>query len=74
MNSENTGTITNNAKITKTANSREYVDIDSNDNTSTAQIMITPATGGVFTYLAVVLNSMIIIFAGIYIIKKKVIK
>lgn len=74
MTSENTGTITNNAKITKTANSREYVDIDLSNNESTAQIMITPATGGVFTYLAVVLNSMIIIFAGIYIIKKKVIK
>lgn len=74
MSDENTGTITNNAKITKTANSREYEDIDLSNNESSAQIIINPATGGIFTYLAVVLNSMIIILAGIYIIKKKVIK
>lgn len=74
MTAENTGKTTNIAKITKTANIKEYKDINLNNDESTAEMLINPATGGVFTYILVVFNSVIIILAGIYVIKKKVIK
>lgn len=73
-NAEESFDIINIAKITKTTNSKDYNDINSNNNESTAEMLINPATGGVFTYLLVVFNSVIIVLAGVYIIKKKVIK
>lgn len=72
--SENTGKTVNIAKITKTTNIREYNDIDLTNNESMAEIIINPATGGIFTYILVVFNSLIIILAGVYVIKKKVMK
>lgn len=74
MTGDNTGKTTNIAKITKTANAREYNDIDLSNNESTAEMLVNPATGGVFTYILVVFNSAIILLAGVYVIKKKVIK
>ncbi len=73
-NSEESFDITNIAKITKTTNSKEYKDINLSNNESTAEMLINPATGGIFAYILVVFNSVIIILTGIYIIKKKVIK
>lgn len=74
MNSENAGVTSNNAEIINTMNSKEYEDIDINNNHSKAEIIINIATGTVFTYAIVVLNAMVIVLVGIYIINKKIVR
>lgn len=74
LTSEDTGKTTNIAKISATTNSREYIDSNLNNDESSAEMIINPATGEVFTYILVIANSIITVLAGVIIIKKKVIK
>ena len=74
MTKDNTGTTVNIAKISDTMNIKEYTDIDLTDNESKAEIIINPATGSIISYLIVVVNCMLIVAIGAYVIKKKVIK
>ena len=74
MTKDNTGTTTNIVEISNTMNIKEYADIDLNDNQSKAEIIINPSTGSIITYLLVVINSIVIVAIGAYIIKKRIIK
>ena len=74
MNKDNTGTTSNIAEISDSMNIKEYADIDLNNNQSKAEVIINPATGTVIAYIIAILNSVVIVLVGIYIIKKKVIK
>ena len=74
MNNENTGVTLNNAEISESMNSKEYEDIDLNNNQSKAEMIINAATGTIFTYAIVVLNAMVIVLVGIYIINKKIVR
>ena len=74
MTKNNTGTTANIVEISDTMNAKEYADIDLNDNQSKAEIIINPATGSIITYLLVVINSILIVAVGAYIIKKRIIK
>ena len=74
LNSENTGITLNNAEISESMNSKEYEDINLNNNQSKAEMIINAATGTIFTYAIVVLNAMVIVLVGIYIINKKIVR
>lgn len=74
MTRDNGGTTQNTAEISDTMNIKAYADINLTDNQSRADIIISTATGSVLTYLIVVVNSILIVAAGAYIIKKKIIK
>lgn len=74
MTRDNGGTTPNTAEITDSMNIKAYSDINLTDNQSKADIIISTATGSVLTYLIVVVNSILIVAAGAYIIKKKIIK
>lgn len=73
MNNENTGVTANIAEISETMNIKEYADIDSSNDSSKAEIIINPATGTIVTYTVAILNAVVIVAVGMYIIKKKVI-
>jgi len=73
MNNENTGVTANIAEISETMNIKEYADIDSSNDSSKAEIIINPATGTIITYTVAILNAVVIVAVGMYIIKKKVI-
>ena len=73
MTKENTGTTTNIVEISDAINSKEYNDIELNNNQSKAEIIINTATGTIITYLIAVLNSVVIVLVGMYMIKKKVV-
>ena len=74
MTRDNGGTTQNTAEILETMNIKAYADINLTDNQSRADIIISTSTGSVLTYLIVVVNSILIVAAGAYIIKKKIIK
>lgn len=74
MTRDNGGTTQNTAEISDTMNIKAYSDINLTDNQSRADIIISTATGSVLTYLIVVVNSILIVAAGAYLIKKKIIK
>ena len=74
MTRENGGTTQNTAEISESMNIKAYPDINLTDNQSRADIIISTATGSVLTYLIVVVNSILIVAAGAYLIKKKIIK
>lgn len=74
MTRDNSGTTQNTAEISDSMNIKAYSDINLTDNQSRADIIISTATGSVLTYLIVVVNSILIVAAGAYIIKKKIIK
>ena len=73
MTPANTGTTTNIAEISGMMNTKQYVDIDMNNNKSKAEIIVNIATGTMITYIIAVLNSIAILAFGMYIIKNKVI-
>ena len=74
MTKNNTGTTLNIAEISETMNIKEYADIDLKDNQSKAEIIVNVATGTIITYIIAIMNSVVIISIGMYMIKKKVIK
>ena len=74
MTRDNGGTTQNTAEISDSMNIKAYADINLTDNQSRADIIISTATGSVLTYLIVVVNSILIVAAGAYLIKKKIIK
>lgn len=73
MTRENSGTITNIAEISDTMNSKEYADIDLSNNQSKAEVIVNTATGTIITYIVAVLNAIVIVLVGLYVIKKKVV-
>lgn len=73
MNKANTGTTSNIVEISKTKNNKNYEDINLNNNQSKAEIIVNPATGVTITYLVAILNAIVIVAAGMYIIKRKII-
>ena len=81
MTNDNTGLIDNAAEIYETFNEYAFEDIDSipanraqEDDLSQADIIISIKTGGPLLYIGIVIISMFILSAGIYLINKKVIK
>ncbi|MBQ9658938.1 MAG: hypothetical protein IJV31_09295 [Clostridia bacterium] len=73
MTTDNTGTTTNTAKIVTTSNAKGYNEINLSNNESKADLLVNPATGKVITYVLIVVNSIIIVLLGVYIIKRKII-
>lgn len=80
MTDENTGTVNNVAEIYETSNDLGLEDIDSTvankvqteDDYSSADVIISIKTGEVYIYIIVTLISVMILGAGIYLINKKV--
>ena len=72
MTKNNTGTTTNIAEISETMNSKDYKDINLSNNKSQAEIIVNIATGTIITYTIAIINSIVILLIGMYIIKKKV--
>ena len=73
MTKENTGVTLNTVEISETMNIKEYTDINPSDNQSKAELIINPATGAIITYIIAILNSVLIVLIGMYVIKSKVI-
>lgn len=74
MTKENTGTTSNTAKISQTMNSKEYADINLENNQSKADIIINPVTGTALTYIIAILNAVIIVVVGMYMINKRIVR
>lgn len=81
MTNTNTGLVNNAAEIYEAFNEYAYEDIDSKpankgeeDDLSQADLIISIKTGGPFLYIGIVIITMVILSAGIYLINKKVIK
>ena len=82
MTGDNTGTVINIAEIGQASNTQGLTDIDStpgNNNSSEddygrTELIIGVATGGVVTYIAIIFVILAIVGAGVFIIKKKVLK
>ena len=81
MTANNTGTFTNAAEIYEDKNEFGLVDTNSipanqeqkENDYSTAELIISTATGSPVMYIGIVITSMIILGGGIYLINKKVI-
>ena len=81
MTANNTGTFTNTAEIYEDKNDFGLVDTNSTpanqeqkeNDYSTAELIISTATGSPVMYIGIVITSMIILGGGIYLINKKVI-
>lgn len=82
MNETNTGLVTNEAEIVETYNEQGISDYDSipanrnqsEDDISTANVIIGVKTGGVVLYITITLICIGIIATGIYLINKKVLR
>ncbi len=82
LSSNSTGTIENTAEIGTATNLEEIKDIDSTpankkqgeDDIGSASLIISIKTGGPVLYIGIVLISLIVLGAGIYVIDKKVLK
>lgn len=81
MTNDNVGLVNNAAEIYETFNEYAFEDVDSvpankeqEDDLSEADIIISIKTGGPLLYIGIVIISMFILSAGIYLINKKVIK
>lgn len=80
MNQNNTGTVINTAELNNVSNSYSLADIDSKpgnniqgeDDMSTAELIISIATGSTVLYISLILIIILIIGLGIYYINKKV--
>lgn len=80
MTDENTGTVNNIAEIYEASNDLGLQDIDSTvankvqteDDYSSADVIIGVRTGEVYIYIMITLTSIIILGVGIYLINKKV--
>ena len=80
MSETNTGIINNTAEIAEGYNNSGLVDINSipanknqkENDFSTAEVIISTATGSPIMYIAIVIISMLILGGGIYLINKKV--
>ena len=81
MKSNSTGTFTNAAEIYKDKNDFGLVDTNSTpankeqkeNDYSTAELIISTATGSPMMYIGIIIISMLILGGGIYLINKKVI-
>lgn len=82
LNNNSTGTIENTAELGQVTNLEELKDIDSTpankekgeDDIGSASLIISIKTGGPALYMGVVIISLIVLGAGIYLINKKVLK
>ena len=74
MTSDTTGTYINNVGIDESYNELNMTDSNarSGNNTSSAQLIISIRTGTIILYTALILSIIVIIGAGIYVIKIKV--
>lgn len=80
MNQNATGTFTNTAEIGESYNDIGLEDINSiggnkligEDDTSSADLIISVSTGRIILYISLMISTMAIIITGIYFIKKKV--
>lgn len=66
------GAITNNVELKEMSNVQAIQDKEKGNNTSSADLVISIATGSAVTYIGIVLGSIAVIAAGTYLIKKKV--
>ena len=81
MTANNTGTFTNAAEIYEDKNDFGLVDTNSTpanqeqkeNDYSTAELIISTATGSQIMYIGIIITSMLIVGGGIYLINKKVI-
>lgn len=82
LSSNSTGTIENTAELGQVTNLEELKDIDSTpankekgeDDIGSASLIISIKTGGPALYIGIVIISLIVLGAGIYLINKKVLK
>lgn len=72
MTSSNVGTNSNTVKIEKYANSKEFKDINEENNKDKTEVIVSIKTGDVVTYIALAMASIIVIAGGVYFIKKKI--
>lgn len=67
-----TGTFTNNAELSRVSNIEAVAEQTTDNNKSSADLVISIKTGSAIMYAGITLGSIAIIAAGAYIIKKKV--
>ena len=72
MTQENTGTITNKAKIEKYSSDSVAEDVDSSNNESQVDVIVSVRTGRIILYLSLATIIIMIIAIGVYYIKKEV--
>ena len=74
LTSTSPGTIDNKAEIGESTNIEGIKEIDKEDNVSSASLIIAIATGSPTMYIGIVIISLLVLGAGIYLIDKKVMK
>ena len=72
MNTNSIGTYRNTASISESHTESGVLDIDANNNTSKADIIISIKTGQAYLYITLTITSIAMLAIGIYFIKKKI--
>ncbi len=72
MTEEDTGTITNNAKISKYSSDYTAQDINTKNNESQAELIVSIRTGRIVMYTILSITIIAIMAIGVYTIKKEV--
>jgi len=72
MTQENTGTITNKARIEKYSSYNKVEDINTNNDESQADVIVSVRTGRIILYISLAITIVMMIAVSVYFIKKKV--
>lgn len=72
MTQNNTGTTTNKAEVSKTSNDYSLEDMNTTNDSSQAEVIISIRTGAVILYISLITTAVLTILVGVYLIKKKV--